>query len=285
MFNEESVCIKCWNFEGDKTECSSVCKRREAYALHQPWYHIPPYGEVMAQKQEDTIPAPVKKVAAMKKPAKKKPVEQVKTWQEKYEYCSAATECLHCGKPKSKTNKLHAGLCKKTCSNRWRRNSILHPLYGEFISQNEIKMNWSEEKTQKIEARYNPQELHTVKEILDEEKRIEGRKENKMDFNDIVEHRIEQIRTVLTQKALEYATDQDRWHNFNRAGEILGVSPERALVGMMVKHFVSILDLVTWGETCPEKLTLEIIDEKINDNCNYLILLEGLLKKRIGGKQ
>jgi len=223
MFNEESVCKKCWNSDGDKTECSSVCKRREAYALHQPWYHIPPYQpwyhippNEMAQKQEDTIPAPIKEVAA-------------KTWQEKYEYCSAATECLHCGKPKSKTNKLHAGLCKKTCSNRWRRNSILHPLYGEFISQNEIKMNWSKEKTQKIaakktlngildealrnvgpsldaavkriEARYNP-----VKEILDEEKRIEGRKdtEGKADYSFMPMHVLEAVARVFEGGSKKY---------------------------------------------------------------------------------
>ena len=142
-------------------------------------------------------------------------------------------------------------------------------------------MNWSKEKTQKIAASYNPQELHTVKEILDEEKRIEGRKENKMDFNDIVEHRIEQIRTVLTQKALEYATDQDRWHNFNRAAEKLHITPEKALMGIKVKHTVSIDDLVEWAEKCPEKLTVEVIDGKIGDEINYLILLEGLLKKRI----
>jgi len=200
MFNEESVCKKCPNENNDKAECALVCKRREAYALHQPWYHIPPYQpwyhippNEMAQKQEDIIPAPIKEVAA-------------KTWQEKYEYCSAATECLHCGKPKSKTNKLHAGLCKKTCSNRWRRNSILHPLYGEFISQNEIKMNWSKEKTQKIAARYNPQELHTVKEILDEEKRIEGWKdtEGKADYSFMPMHVLEAVARVFEGGSKKY---------------------------------------------------------------------------------
>jgi len=213
--NEKLPCHRCWNEHGSKDECAEHCQRLENYQYNKPWYHIPPYGgEVkMEQKESDTIPAPIesKEMDEYQKKytdetfkeiinrIKKQPVEQVtKTWQEKYEYCSAATECLHCGKPKSKTNKLQAGLCKRICNARWRRNSILHPLYGEFLSQEQIKMNWSAEKAKKIvakktlnhgisdealrnvgpsleaavkriEGRYNPQELHTVSEILDEE--------------------------------------------------------------------------------------------------------------------
>ena len=50
---------------------------------------------------------------------------------------------------------------------------------------------------------------------------------------------------------------------------------------MMLKHEVSVLDLVEWSESEPTRITEELIDEKIGDNINYLILLEGMLKHRI----
>jgi len=100
-------------------------------------------------------------------------------------------------------------------------------------------------------------------------------------FDKIVNERTEKIKSILTSKAREYATGDDRYHNFNVAGRIMGTSPERALIGMWMKHVVSVLDLVDWIEDAPDKLTTEIIDEKITDTAAYLILLEGLLKKRI----
>lgn len=98
-------------------------------------------------------------------------------------------------------------------------------------------------------------------------------------FDKIVEKRCEAIKTTLTHKALEYATDKDRFHNFRVAGRKLGITPEEALMGMKVKHDVSVDDLVEWVKNSPEKLNHSIINEKIGDSINYLILLEGLLKR------
>lgn len=103
-----------------------------------------------------------------------------------------------------------------------------------------------------------------------------------MDFDTIVERRINKIKEVLSSKAKEYATESDRFHNFRVAGRIHGCSPERALKGMMIKHEVSVLDLIDLCDTNPDNLTIEIVEEKIGDNINYLILLEGLLKERTG---
>ena len=99
-------------------------------------------------------------------------------------------------------------------------------------------------------------------------------------FDQIVQNRIGKIQSILIDKAKEYATLTDRYHNFNVAGKILGTTPERALIGMWMKHLVSVLDLVEWLDFQPEKLTEEIIDEKIGDAINYLILLEGMLQSR-----
>jgi len=100
-------------------------------------------------------------------------------------------------------------------------------------------------------------------------------------FNNVVNNRCHEIKRILTKKAGEYATDNDRFHNFHVAARIANTTPERALKGMMLKHEVSVADMIDWAENCPEKLTDEIIDEKVGDNIAYLILLEGMLKDRV----
>jgi hypothetical protein len=81
---------------------------------------------------------------------------------------------------------------------------------------------------------------------------------------------------VLDNKAKEYATE-DRLHNFKRAAEILHTTPQQALAGMFVKHLVSVLDLIE-GLVLP---TTQLINEKIGDAINYLILLEAILKEPV----
>ena len=62
---------------------------------------------------------------------------------------------------------------------------------------------------------------------------------------------------------------------------MLGGSREKALIGMLAKHLVSVLDMVdSFGkEDLP---TTSFIDEKIGDSINYLILLEAMLKEDSG---
>jgi hypothetical protein len=99
-------------------------------------------------------------------------------------------------------------------------------------------------------------------------------------FDQVLERRIGLIREVLASKRKEYAMGGDRLHNFNRAAAMLGISREKALVGMWSKHIVSILDIVdNFGEDC--KPTKEMVEEKIGDAINYLVLLEAMLKSDI----
>jgi hypothetical protein len=95
-------------------------------------------------------------------------------------------------------------------------------------------------------------------------------------FEDIVNKRIELIKSVLSSKAQEYAHG-DRLSNFNRAAKMINVSREKALVGMMVKHLVSIFDIVDELDT--NKPTESMVEEKIGDAINYLILLEAMIKE------
>ena len=102
-----------------------------------------------------------------------------------------------------------------------------------------------------------------------------------MNFNDLVKERCEKIVSVLASKEKEYAAGEDRFHNFKVAGRISDCSPEKALKGMWMKHIVSVFDLIDWCDSETEKLTSDLIDEKIGDSINYLVLLEGMLKDRV----
>lgn len=84
------------------------------------------------------------------------------------------------------------------------------------------------------------------------------------------------MKSVLAIKADEYASSADRLHNFKTAAKMLDTTPEVALVGMAIKHAVSVQDMVIQ----PEIITPELIDEKIGDCINYLVLLEALMLER-----
>lgn len=106
-------------------------------------------------------------------------------------------------------------------------------------------------------------------------------------FEEVLQHRLESIKKVLGAKAKEYAKNGDRYHNFNVAAHEMKYSPERALLGMMMKHWVSVKDLINWANEehldtyyGPE-ISEALVSEKIGDMINYLILLEGMLLKRV----
>jgi len=97
---------------------------------------------------------------------------------------------------------------------------------------------------------------------------------NSADFDRVVRLRVDSIVKTLTYKAKEYASE-DRLYNFKRAAEMGRMTPMEAAKGMMLKHIVSVFDLMEG------KLgnTEHMVNEKVGDNINYLILLEGLLKE------
>lgn len=102
-------------------------------------------------------------------------------------------------------------------------------------------------------------------------------------FDDILAMRIDKIRSVLSSKTVEYASSSDRLHNFKRAAALSGRTTAQALVGMWTKHLVSVLDIVDTDARSngPLHITRALLDEKIGDAINYLILLEAILIERI----
>jgi hypothetical protein len=120
--------------------------------------------------------------------------------------------------------------------------------------------------------------------------RQEVEKMNVKNFLKLLEERIDKTRQVLDSKNKEYASDTDKLHNFKRAGAMENCTPEKALVGMWAKHIISLLDIVDKIDADEEEeltkiclgdgLTKEMLEEKIGDAVNYLILLEALIKER-----
>ena len=100
---------------------------------------------------------------------------------------------------------------------------------------------------------------------------------NSQQFNSILANRIACINRTLATKAQEYAIG-DRLYNFKRAAGMLNTTPQKALLGMMAKHLVSVLDLIEGSIPA----TPAMVDEKLGDMINYLILLEAILKEKEG---
>lgn len=97
-------------------------------------------------------------------------------------------------------------------------------------------------------------------------------------FNHLLDERIEAIRRVLQYKAEEYASSKDRLHNFKAAALLQHCTPAQALLGMLSKHLVSVVDMVL-TDSLGDKPHPDKLNEKIGDAINYLILLEAIFKE------
>ena len=98
-------------------------------------------------------------------------------------------------------------------------------------------------------------------------------------FDLLVKERCEKIVSILSVKGKEYRRYDNPFHNFDRIADRRKQEPATALYGAYMKHEQSINDIVDDLEnegTIPSKALLE---EKIGDAINYLILLEGIIKR------
>lgn len=100
------------------------------------------------------------------------------------------------------------------------------------------------------------------------------------EFDEVVAHRIGSIKRILVEKAKEYANTNDRLHNFNKGAQISGQSREKVLWGFALKHYISFLDMLDKVEN-DQLPPIEMVDEKIGDLINYLILCEASIKNKI----
>lgn len=101
---------------------------------------------------------------------------------------------------------------------------------------------------------------------------------NHEQFATLADNRLNHCRQVMVEKAKEYSRNGDRLHNFKRAADMDGTTPTRSLWGMWKKHLVSIADMI--DDLDDGKVPSEsMVAEKLGDNINYSILLEGLIEE------
>ena len=95
------------------------------------------------------------------------------------------------------------------------------------------------------------------------------------DFNKLVENRLEKIKTILVKKSVEYSTQEDKLINFRKGAIKSGLSPIEVLQGYLLKHEVSFADMCIKFKDS-NKVSKEMIDEKITDIINYYLLAEAI---------
>lgn len=103
-------------------------------------------------------------------------------------------------------------------------------------------------------------------------------------FDTLVDTRCMIIKRTLVEKGKEYRRNNDPLHNFRVAAKVQNTTEEKALWGFAVKHYVSFLDILNDIEKgfLPK---VEVVDEKIGDLINYLILCEASIKEKINNNK
>lgn len=99
-------------------------------------------------------------------------------------------------------------------------------------------------------------------------------------FNEVVQEQTESIKSTLLKKAAEYATADDRFHNFNEGAQEVKLDRLKYAEALMQKHITSIRDLINGWETCKKPQTF--LDEKFGDAINYLVLIKGMMLEDLG---
>jgi hypothetical protein len=98
-------------------------------------------------------------------------------------------------------------------------------------------------------------------------------------FKNLLEERFEKTRKTYSRKMNEYATDLDVFQSFKEGvGFSFQDTPEGVAWNYASKHFESIKNIIS---KIPDEIpSQELVDEKIGDAINYLIIIEGLIKER-----
>lgn len=101
---------------------------------------------------------------------------------------------------------------------------------------------------------------------------------NTIKFNEINEDLRKHSVDLLLKKGEEYANNNNRLANFKNAASIWGLINPRiifdkpatiACFGMMLKHIVSIIDIIN----SEESVSIDFAKEKFGDTINYFHLL------------
>jgi NTP pyrophosphatase (non-canonical NTP hydrolase) len=99
---------------------------------------------------------------------------------------------------------------------------------------------------------------------------------------------VEGILATLERKAKEYATETERFWNFQEGREIFGrfisvpLTEEQVLLAYMTKHLTAVFDMVSSQEAPPD---FKWIEEHVGDVIAYLLLLAGMMREKVKEKE
>jgi len=105
------------------------------------------------------------------------------------------------------------------------------------------------------------------------------------DFNIFAKNRFRDCMKILQGKNKDYMRNDNKFHNFVQAADMMGVSSIQALAGMKIKHTVSIMDMIKDYEQKGILPSIETLSEKIGDEINYLVILEAMFRELITHKE
>lgn len=102
-------------------------------------------------------------------------------------------------------------------------------------------------------------------------------------FDKVVNKTLNKCREVLTVKAKEYRRNDNPFHNFEVGAMKTNKTREQIIRYFALKHEISIEDIV--NDIADGKLPNKaIVDEKIGDAINYLIILKASMLDRLNNK-
>ena len=98
------------------------------------------------------------------------------------------------------------------------------------------------------------------------------------DFDILTRKRFDKCRKTLLIKANEYAGEEERLQNFKDGAVFTHTTPAQYTLALVTKHFMSLRDYIVLHD---DDITQYIVDEKIGDIINYMLLLEAVLTEEL----
>jgi len=99
-------------------------------------------------------------------------------------------------------------------------------------------------------------------------------------YHSAIKETLDRIKDKTQSKNKEYSKKGAPFHNFDRAAAARGHTPQQALLGMLMKHLISIIDIID----LEKEVDRTILNEKIDDGIIYLLLLRALYEREFNNK-
>lgn len=91
---------------------------------------------------------------------------------------------------------------------------------------------------------------------------------------------LEKLKLLLVEKGKEYRRNNNPYHNFEKGAQMTGLIPEKVLQGFLLKHLVSVDDMINDLEVgvLPKESQVE---EKFNDILVYFLIQKCQILNRL----